>query len=119
MSADQKKAFFDAIAADPGSPATKLVFADWIAERGMESDHFVELALRWCAKHNKWPRHLKGKRGWRFYWVGTVEAAKKPHNITAHVLFNMKFLFCQNKDLWMMLIGFGFFLDMYRKELAI
>jgi uncharacterized protein (TIGR02996 family) len=50
--ADTHQAFLDDIAKSPADSTIKLIFADWLEERG-ESD--LAFAVRWLAARGKWP----------------------------------------------------------------
>lgn len=74
---DQDRAFLADVERRPGDRVPLLVYADWLAERGLEDG---ERCCRWMAKREKWParreRYLPDPAdpgrlvsgGYRFAW---------------------------------------------------
>jgi uncharacterized protein (TIGR02996 family) len=48
------QSFLDSISADPADQSRKLVFSDWLEEKG-ETD--AAFTMRWLAKNGKWPQY--------------------------------------------------------------
>lgn len=56
-------AFAAALDADPSDSAARLLYADWLEERGDER----AAGYRWMAERGKWPYETISRVGWRWY----------------------------------------------------
>lgn len=80
------RSFIDSIMADPHDAASKLAYADWLRDRGLDD---IAYAFEWAARRGRHPHVSPAKRSvrWNFVPWGKTRALHDQGQFLPYILY--------------------------------